>query len=166
MPKNIVITLLKQAITALRGTALATAQQQLEHLMETSASQQKIPVIVHSDTVVSEVKYYIMLQSLQQKPGWTNTSCVCKQTAQSRYTACTALCSTELLRRICRTPSTVWSFDEWFSNAPAHVDETTYFGLYTICYLIVSDHKMDEDCTFDANCQQHFWRLTTCCSRG
>ena len=130
IPKYIIITLLKEAITALQGTALATAKQQLAHLMETSASQQKMPVPVHSDTVVNELKYYIMLQSLQQKPGWTNTSCVYQQTAQSRYAA---LCSTELFRRICSTQRTVtWNFDEWFSNAPAHVDETTYFGLYTV----------------------------------
>ena len=144
IPKYIVITLLKEAITALRGTARAAAKQQLAHLMETSASQQKMPVPVHSDTVVNELKYYIMLQSLQQKPGWTTTSCVYKQTAQSRYTA---LCSTELFRRICSTQRTdTWNFDEWFSNAPAHVDETTYFGLYTIFYLIVCDYKMDDDC--------------------
>lgn len=89
VPKYIIITLLKEAITALRGTVLAK---------ETSASQQKMPVPVHSDTVVNELKYYIMLQSLQHKPGWTNISCVSHQTAQSRYTA---LCPTELFRRIC-----------------------------------------------------------------
>ncbi len=144
VPKYIIITLLKEAITALRGTALATAKQQLAHLMETSASQQKMPVPVHSDTVVNEVKYYIMLQSLQQKPGWTNTACISQQTAQSRYTA---LCSTELFRRICSTQSTVaWNFDQWFSNAPAHVDETTYFGLYTTCYLGESDYTIGHDC--------------------
>ena len=144
IPKYIVITLLKEAITALRGTALATAKQELAYLTETSASQQKMPVPVHSDTLVNELKYYIMLQSLRQKPGWTNTSCVYKQTAQSRHTA---LCSTELFRRICSTQSTIaWNFDEWFSNAPAHVDETTYFGLYTIYYLGVSDYNMDDDC--------------------
>lgn len=144
IPKYVVITLLKEAITALRGTALATAKQELAYLMDTSASQQKMPVPVHSDTVVNELKYYIVLESLQQKPGWTNTSCVSQQTAQSRYTA---LCSTELFRRICSTQSTVaWNFDEWFSNAPAHVDETIYFGLYSTCYLGESDYTVGHDC--------------------
>lgn len=124
IPKYIVNTLLKET---LGGTALATPKQELPYLMETSASQQKMPVPVRSDTVVNELKYYIMLQSLHQKPGWTNASCVSQQTAQSRYAA---LCSTELFRRICSTQSTVaWNFDEWFSNAPAHLDETTDFGL-------------------------------------
>ena len=141
IPKYIVITLLKEA---LGGTALATAKQELAYLMETSASQQKMPVPVRSDTVINELKYYIMLQSLHQKPGWTNASCVSQQTAQSRYAA---LCSTELFRRICSTQSTVaWDFDEWFSNAPAHLNETTDFGLYTVCCLGVSDYTIDHDC--------------------
>ncbi|DBA69459.1 TPA: hypothetical protein ACH3X2_012803 [Trebouxia sp. C0005] len=141
IPKCIIITLLKEAITVLRGSVLAAAKQQLAHLMESSGSQQKMSVPVHSDAVVDELKYYIMLQSLQQKPGWINTSCV----NRVQYTA---LCSTEyLFRHIHCTRSTLaWSFDEWFSNAPAHGDETTYFGLYTINYLVTCEYKMDGKC--------------------
>ncbi|DBB12345.1 TPA: hypothetical protein ACH3X3_006432 [Trebouxia sp. C0006] len=119
MSKHIAITMFKEAITALQGTACAAAKQQLAHLMFTSGSQEQMPVPVHSDTIVNELRYYIMLQSLPRKPGWTKDFVVHKQTAQSRYTA---LCLTEDFRRIRSTRTAIaWTFDEWFSKAPAHV---------------------------------------------